>query len=135
MKHFAFLLCAAGLFAAHAVAQQGNLDSVTCPIMQNGQLTGINGWAFTQAYVTAYVDVYDGPTLVQSNIPANQYRGDLQAPVTNTTCSPRSATHPTGIPMVRCRFPAICSRATILRVRRDAGFPVSRCRMEVRTTK
>jgi hypothetical protein len=71
MKNFAFLLGAAGLFAAHAVAQQGNLDSVTCP--------NIYGWAFTQAYVTAYVDVYDGPTLVQSNIPANQYRGDLAA--------------------------------------------------------
>lgn len=37
MKRLAFLLGAAGLFVAHAVAQQGNLDSVNC--------TNIYGWA------------------------------------------------------------------------------------------
>ena len=56
--------------------------SVSCSVI--GYLDGIDsvhlhGWAYN--YATDYpmtVDVYDGGNLVQSGVPANQYRSDLQ---------------------------------------------------------
>ena len=73
MRRTLLLVLSAASMAIPGLAQnyQGNLDGVACG--------NIYGWAWTNPNSPASVDLYDSAILVESNIPANVYRGDLQA--------------------------------------------------------
>jgi hypothetical protein len=65
MKKILFPAAATVLFAASGLAQTGSLDSVAC--------TSISGWASSGYQWTESVDIYDGATLVQANVPDSSW--------------------------------------------------------------